>query len=179
MRTPNWCLRLLIPLLVLSQVGVVRTAGGAPVLITPKEQGEGNVREYFSSNREKRFLIRIHIWGDVGSAGVYYIPDNTTLLDAVGYAGGASGVLKDTEITVSRVFESKEGKSKASEQVVRLEGDELVQRLDYRDMVLRNGDVIHLDSPPKVDNFMRTLSVVSTVLGILTASIGIYLATKK
>jgi len=179
MKTPLWLVRLLVPMLIVSHVGGLTYARAAAVLITPKESGEGNVREFFSSNRDKRFLIRVHVWGDVGLAGVYYIPDNTTLLDVLGYAGGATGVLKNTQISVSRIFESRDPKTKPTESLVQLEGEELVRRTDYRDMVLRNGDVIHLDSPPKSDNFIRTLSIVSTVLGILTAGIGIYLVTKK
>jgi hypothetical protein len=176
MKTPTWLVRLLVPVLIFSQIGVTRSAFAAPGLMTPKEQGEGNVREYFSSNREKRFLIRIHIWGDVGLPGVYYLPDNTTLLDALGYAGGGTGVLKKTEIALSRLIDKG---AKGKDQTVHIDGDELVERVDYRDMVLRNGDVIHLDSPPKVDNFVRTLSIVSTGLGIITAVIGVYLVTKR
>ncbi len=179
MKTPIWLVRVLVPMLIVSHLSAIDYAYAAPVLITPKEQGEGNVREFFSSNREKRFLIRVHVWGDVGLAGVYYIPDNTTLLDVLGYAGGATGVLQNTQISLSRVFETRDPKTKPTEQLVQLEGGELVRRVDYRDMTLRNGDVIHLDSPPKADTFMRTLSIVSTFLGILTAGIGIYLVTKK
>jgi hypothetical protein len=154
-------------------------AAATPTLLTPRESGEGNVREFFSSNREKRFLIRVHVWGDVGLSGVYYVPDNTTLLDALGYAGGATGVLSKSEIALSRMVDRKDGKGASPPQTVRIEGSELVERVDYRDMVLRNGDVIHLDSPQKTDNFMRTLSIISTGLGILTAVLGIYLVTKK
>jgi hypothetical protein len=171
--------RALVLALIVCHLAGVQYALGSPILLTPKEQGEGNVREFFSSNREKRFLIRIHVWGDVGLAGVYYVPDNTTLLDALGYAGGATGVLRKTDISLSRVFDRKESKSAGNEQTVKLDGGELVERLDYRDMVLRNGDVIHLDSPPKADNFLRTIGIISTGLSILTAVLGIYLVTKR
>ncbi len=182
MKTPRWLVQSLVPLLIVSHTGALRYAHGAPVLITPKEQGEGNVREFFSSNREKRFLIRVHIWGDVSAPGVYYLPDNATLLDALGYSGGSTGVLSKTEISLSRIYdtrESKDAKIAANQKTVRIDGEELVEQVSYRDMVLRNGDVIHLDSPPKVDTFMRTLSIFSTFLGIITATISVYLVTKK
>lgn len=179
MNTSLWFRRTLVLSLIVCHLAAVEAARAAPVLMTPREQGEGNVREYFSSNREKRFLIRIHLWGDVGLAGVYYIPDNTTLLDAIGYAGGTTGVLSKSLIALNRVFERKDVKVAANQQTVRLDGTELMERVDYRDMVLRNGDVIHIDSPPKADNFMRTLGIVSTGLSIITAVIGVYLVTKR
>jgi hypothetical protein len=178
MKKPTWFSRVLVLTLIASHLGALEYVHGAPVLLNPKEQGEGNVREFFSSNRDKRFLIRIHLWGDVGLAGVYYLPDNTTLLDALGYAGGGTGVLAKTEISLSRVVESKQDKAVRTEQTVKIGGDELIEKVDYRDMVLRNGDVIHLDSPPKTDHFMRALGIISTLLGITSTIIGVYLVTK-
>lgn len=176
----NRALRLfLVVSCLVSHLCAVQSALAAPLLLTPKEGNEGNVKEFFSSNRDKRFLVRIHIWGDVPAPGVYYLPDNTTLLDALGYAGGATGVLSKTEIALSRMIERKEKGGSPQQQTVKLGGDELVDRPDYRDMVLRNGDVVHLDSPAKVDSFFRALTVTSTILGIVTAVLTIYLVTKK
>ncbi len=132
-------------------------------------------REYYSSNKDNRFLIKVHLWGDIPLSGIHNVPDNTTLLDLIGYAGGPTGYLAESTITVTRVAKEKD----SYPQSVKVEGKELVSNNTYRNMPLKAGDVIYMEAPPKSDTLIRNLTIIGAVLGIITASAAVYLVAKK
>lgn len=136
-----------------------------------------SVREFYSSNRENRFLIKIHVWGDSPQTGIYYIPDNSTMMDIVGLTGGPMGIFERTVITVTPTQAAPSKKERPS--IVKIEGREILDNAEFRTLPLHNGDVVHFDSPAKTDNLLRTLGIVSSILGVITAGASIYLITKK
>jgi hypothetical protein len=140
-------------------------------------------REYFSTNRENRFLIKVHVWGDVWLSGIHNVPDNSTLLDVLGFAGGPTGYLADSNITVTRAgmdkAKPKERERDPYPQTVKFEAKELVTNSSYRNMPLKDGDVIYLEAPPKVDTLSRNLTIVATVFSILATAGAVYLIAKQ
>lgn len=138
----------------------------------------GTVREYYSSNKDNRFLIRVHFWGDIGLSGIHYIPDDSTALDALSFAGGPVGQLGDTLLTIHRLAKGKDAKVSDSQEI-NIPGNALVSDPIYSNFHLQSGDVLYLESPPKADNFMRNLALVSSVLGVITAGATVYLLATK
>jgi hypothetical protein len=131
----------------------------------------GNVKEFYSSNRDNRLLVRIHMLGDT-SSGIYYVPDNSTLLDVFGYAGGQQGVFADTKMLIYRVTNNKNKRPEETE--TKVTGRDLLTEAALRNYRVQNGDVIFVDSPPKSDTLLRTLTIVSSILGIISGSAAIY-----
>lgn len=140
----------------------------------PRNQDEGNVREFFASNRQKRFLMKVHVWGDVPQAGVYYVPDNATLLDVLGYAGGPLGLISSSDVTLNRM----DAKSKVMESNT-FPGADLVMRPELRKDLAREGDVVFVDSPERTDQTGRILQIISVTAGILAAGAAIYSTTRN
>ena len=134
----------------------------------------GTAREYYSSNRDRRFLVRIQVWGDTPLSGIHYVPDNSTLLDVVGLAGGPSGNFDNSTITLMR----GEGE-KNTAPTISILGKELVTTGKYRDMKINNGDVIHLEAGQKSDTFMRTLTITSSILALIGTAATLYLIGRK
>lgn len=161
--------------------------GGYSLLDSPSSGGSDGQygphvdREFFSTNKENRFLIKVHVWGDTGLAGIHHIPDNSTLLDVMGFAGGPTGYLDETTITLTRTVKEKDkDKNKETErdETFRMGGKELLANASYRNMPLANGDVIYLEAPPKVDQLTRNLTIVSTIFSILATAGAVYLIAK-
>src|SRR5580704_1805588 len=100
MPSPSFA-RSFVALLTLAAFGLSATIAEGAGLASGLTPDLGSVREFYSSNHENRMLIRVQFWGDIGLAGIHYIPDNTTVLDLVGYAGGPGGVLEKSTITVN------------------------------------------------------------------------------
>lgn len=168
--------KILIAALVLLQV-TPRTAFGSEASpgFSLLQKHPANVREFFSFNKDNRFVIRVHVWGDVPGSGIYYIPDNAKLLDVMGYAGGPMGVLKDSDVTIYRTAARDD---KESRDPIEVSGSELLSD-SYRDMPLRDGDVIHWTVPPKVDHTMRTLTIISLVVGFISTTALVYMAVRN
>jgi hypothetical protein len=137
----------------------------------------GNVREFFSWNKDNRFVIRIHVWGDISLSGIHYVPDNSTLLDVVGYAGGPTGLLAGSKITINRFSNTKDRKPEELE--IQIDGKRMVSETKFRNYPVQDGDVIYLESPPKADNFMRNLAIISTVLGIISTSATLFILARQ
>ncbi len=137
------------------------------------EDVAGNVREYYSSNWQNRFRIRIQLWGDVPLSGTHYVEDKATLLELLGYAGGTTGVLSKTDISVVRLTQNSAEKINIRPDTIRIRGTDLMSG-KFRDFQLAQGDMIYVDSTPKTDTFLRVLTVTSSILGIVASSIALY-----
>ncbi len=151
------------------------TVYGAGVSLLP--QGTGNVREFYSSNPENRLSVRVHVWGDVGGTGIYYVPDNTTILDLMGYAGGPAGVLPKADINLTRINAGPDRPTRPY-QTIRFNAEELI-REDFRNLRVASGDVVYVEGVPKTDNLLRTLSIIGAVTGIISTSLTLYLILRK
>lgn len=134
---------------------------------------QGNEREFFATNSENRFLLKVHVLGDVPLSGVHHVPENSSLLDVISYAGGPQGGLREATITLNRA--STDGKESVE---VKMTGESLVRNGEFRNMPLTNGDVIYLDVP-KTDQTVRTLTIVSIVVGIVSTSATLYLLSTR
>jgi len=136
-----------------------------------------SVREFYSTNRENRFLIKVHIWGDASQTGVYFVPDNTTMMDIMSLTGGPMGVFDKTVISLTATQPNPPKKERVTN--LRIDGRDILEKAEYRNFVLQNGDVIHIDSPAASDTFMKSIGIISSVLGLVTTGLSIYLVTKS
>lgn len=59
--------------------------------------------EYYTTDAEAGVLARVNIWGDVARPGVYYIPVESSLVEAVSMAGGPTPTAKLDGVRVQRV----------------------------------------------------------------------------
>ena len=136
----------------------------------------GTAREYYTSNKDNRFLIKVQVWGDSPLPGIHYIPDNTTLLELLGYAGGVGGSdYASSKITLAHTsLTANDGPSE-----MRVSGDDLFKKPDVRNTRLKNGDVIHIEAGGKSDTFMKTVGVISAILSVVAAAAALYLVAKK
>ncbi len=137
-----------------------------------------SLREHYSSNRENRFLIKVQVWGDSPITGIFYLPDNATMMDLMGLTGGPSGSFDKTVISLTATQEASPVR-KDKPSLLTIEGREMIDRPDYRSFPLQNGDIIHFNSPPKTDNFLRFLSVYGSILGTITASLSLFLILRS
>lgn len=48
----------------------------------------GASEEKYYLGTEKELMVRVHIWGEVCTAGEYLVPDGSTVLDLISKAGG-------------------------------------------------------------------------------------------
>ena len=127
--------------------------------------------EYYSSNKENRFLIRVMLLGEVGATGIHYVPDNTTLLDLVALAGGPQSYLDETKIAVHHA------PTKIQVQLpppFEVRADELITNPKYFSFPLANGDTITISGPPKADPFLKTLNLIGAVVGTISGLATIY-----
>jgi len=69
----------------------------------PKQSGS----IYYSKGSKEKALIAVNFWGEVGHAGLYYIPIDTNLVRGLSLAGGSSGNANTNSIYVTRREESE------------------------------------------------------------------------
>ena len=154
----------------------------APVAMSQEESFSANtirssLSEHYSSNRENRFLIKVQVWGDSSSTGIFYLPDNATIMDLVGLTGGPKNGIDRTVISLTAT-QPPTAARKDKPSLLKIEGREIIERADYRTFPLQNGDVIHIDSPADKDTFMRTLGIIGAILGTVSASLSLYLVLR-
>jgi hypothetical protein len=58
--------------------------------------------EYVHGQKQGKILIRVLVFGSVGSQGIHYVPEGTDLLFAILYAGGYTDSSKLSGITIRR-----------------------------------------------------------------------------
>jgi len=59
--------------------------------------------EYFNSNKDQRFTIRVNFVGGVQNPGIYHLPDTTNLVEALSLAGGTINDADLSKVYVKRM----------------------------------------------------------------------------
>lgn len=155
------------------------------VINSQDKERVGNLQTYsqqgglFNYGDKEKVNIEVSIWGFVKYPGKYIVPQGSSLVDLISYAGGP---LIDAKLEEIRFFRPKN-------DTLHVTADEMI-KIDYNDifwsdkvsssknrnMVLRPGDILVFPGEPKLffkDNFAIVLSVASVLisLAILVVSI--------
>ncbi|MBI4405892.1 MAG: hypothetical protein HY537_17165 [Deltaproteobacteria bacterium] len=150
----------------------------ATLALKDKTEFGSNVREYFTSNPDGRFLVRVQLWGDIPLSGTHYVPDNTSLLDLIGYAGGTSGNFSNSKIFVRRI-QGEKNQLFDTPSVTEIQGRNLLELGQMEKFRLKNGDIVVVETDKPSTTFMGTLTTVMTVTGAVTSFITLYLLAKS
>jgi hypothetical protein len=127
--------------------------GGEEVVPTgPISPKSGN--EYFSSNPNYKILMPVHVWGEVNSPGIHYLPVGTSMSLAISAAGGP--------------------KADASLPDIRLNRGDTSRDIDLYDLgpktALQQNDSIIVRTSAKKD-LPLIFSTISTVISIITLTV--------
>lgn len=141
---------------------------------TPGEdQAMAAAREYYSSNPNRRLLVKVQVWGDVPLSGVHHVPDTTTLIELVGYAGGPGGELAKIRLTLRHAADA--GRAQVEDDAVKdLPGDELLTNAALARRTVKEGDVLYVRSDRSDETFMQHLSIVSTIVSIVASAVVVF-----
>jgi hypothetical protein len=157
----------------------------AGVINSQDKERVGNLQTYsqqgglFNYGDKEKVNIEVSIWGFVKYPGKYIVPQGSSLVDLISYAGGP---LIDAKLEDIRLFRPKN-------DTLNVTADEMI-KIDYNDIFwsdkvtsgrnrnlsLKPGDIVVFPGEPKLffkDNFAIVLSVASVLisLAILVVSI--------
>ena len=119
--------------------------------------------EFTTSNSKQRLLVKVQIWGDVNSPGVYYVPDITSLIELISLAGGPVGSIDDLEVKASRKILGKKALSET------FEGEEFLTSVKAGKWVMQPDDVVYVQAQGSTEGLLKTLSIVSAITGTITS----------
>lgn len=129
-----------------------------------QEGGLKGSSEYFSANRTGRLLIDVQVWGDIALPGIHHIPDTTSIVELLGFVGGAKGDLKDAKLRIRQ--KSKEGKGY---QTIEFAGEELLDNKKAAETLLQSGDIIYVEAKSSEDKFMNRVNIITAVASLITS----------
>lgn len=106
--------------------------------ILPQKGSRQGSSEFYSSNPSNKLMFPVHVFGDIGRPGLYYVPLGSTLMDAISMAGGPGANALTSEIRIRSIGENQK------EREVSLFGKD-------GNMPLNSKDVIVVDRSIKAD----------------------------
>lgn len=126
---------------------------------------------YNFSDKDK-VNIEVSVWGYVKLPGKYIIPEGSTIVDLISFAGGPTNEANLDDI---RLFRAKNDTLKINrDELIKLDFNDLFWEKDIksgvsRNIVIKPGDVLVFPGSPKYyfrDNLTLILSITSTMLSI-------------
>lgn len=127
--------------------------------------GKRSQSEYFNTNLDSRLTVKVQIVGGVGSPGVYHLPDNSTLLEALSLAGGATNNADLSKVYVRRMV-GNETKS------FQYDLPSLMKDTSKPLPTISNRDTILIE--PQSTQASTTLAMVATIMGIISSGLLAY-----
>lgn len=115
---------------------------------------------YYSTPVKNKMLIPTHIWGEVEKSGLHFIPNDTSLIKALSFAGGITDESRQDNVKVTR-FEN--GKTKNFQFDVESGGDETAHRF-----ILRPGDTIFVSRERFYENRNYYTSLVGVAVSLFS-----------
>jgi NADH:ubiquinone oxidoreductase subunit F (NADH-binding) len=116
--------------------------------------------EYLSGVQYRDSLIKVKLVGEVQKPGVHIVPTKTTFSSLLSYAGGPTDKANIKKIILKR-------KTKKGIRNINLNFEQYMQS-NKKDVTLKSNDLIYVtkEKPFITD---RTLSIISTTLGIIVS----------
>lgn len=147
-------------------------------MTTPStKEGVGNIgrgSEYISGYYKGAVLMPVRLWGAVRQTGLHQIPTGTDLLQLLSLAGGPNVDAKLDDVTIRRF-------NKDGAKIIKVDLMELIDSKTAKIQELEANDIVILPATQPVisGNTVAIIGVVSSVLGIVSASILVANALKK
>lgn len=126
--------------------------------------GSGNV--FITGQSPGAVLMRVNLWGDVSKSGIHYIPPRTDFITLLSYAGGPGPTANLEECYIKR-------QTKDSEVIIPVNIKDIVKGDNAHNPTIEPNDVVVIPTvePVVSDNSLKTLTVISTVLSVVLASL--------
>ena len=109
---------------------------------------------YYSPSVKGKVLIPIHFWGQIGKAGLHFMPVDTTLINGISMAGGPAGTAAMDGISLTRYKGDSYDHFKFD---LTKGGDKKLH-----DFKLRPGDTVFIER----DDFQQNRSYYTSLVGI-------------
>ena len=138
-------------------------------LMEDRRNVERGQSEYFNRNKDQRLEVKVNLIGGVAAPGIYHLPDNTTLLDAISLAGGAVANADLSDVYVKRY-------TAAGFETFHYDLNEIVANREAKFPPLTDRDTILVKTSNSSQTLAIVLSVIGTAVGVFTAG---YLVTRK
>lgn len=117
--------------------------------------------EYVHGAGYGKILMRVMMFGAIGSQGVHYMPEGTDLLFAMLFAGGYSEQSKIDKITIRRRGQAEQ---------IKVDLEDLLETGD-KIPKLADGDIVTIPF-----NWRKDVSTISMITGFITAMTGFALS---
>ncbi len=158
--------------LLLFTVGLFAQESNLRVGSSPKYNAtQGAYYDYSDPNAVN---MKISVWGFVRFAGRYSLPLNSSLIEAISYAGGPHDDALLEDVRILRM------KPDSTQEVIKVDYNQLLHESavakSIKDVQLRPGDVVLVPGEPRFyfkDYFSITLSIVSTLISLTILIISI------
>jgi polysaccharide export outer membrane protein len=101
--------------------------------------------------------IRIQVWGEVRSPGIYYVTPSTTIVEAISFAGGPTTRSDLSTVKLVRAIKEK--------QVAYFNVNDYLNAKKKNPPILESGDLVYVNQSfsSKVWDFTKFLGVVGAV----------------
>jgi protein involved in polysaccharide export with SLBB domain len=101
--------------------------------------------------------IRIQVWGEVRSPGIYYVTPSTTIVEAISFAGGPNSRSDLSSVKLVRAIKEK--------QVAYFNVNDYLNGKKKNPPILESGDLVYVNQSfsSKVWDFTKFLGVVGAV----------------
>jgi hypothetical protein len=134
---------------------------------------------FYNYSEKDKVNIEVSVWGYVKFPGKYIIPQGSTLVDLISYAGGP---VVDAKLENIRLFRPKNDTLNVTkDEVMKFDYNDIfwaekVSQNDKRNIVLKPNDILVFPGEPRMffkDNFSIVVSIASVLisLAILVVSI--------
>lgn len=122
---------------------------------------------YYDLSDPNSVNMKISVWGYAKLPGRYMLPINTTVMEAISYAGGPDADALTEDVRILRTG------ADSVQQVIKFDYNQLLHEASItktvKDLRLQPGDVILLPGEPRFyfrDYIATTISVVSTLISL-------------
>jgi DNA uptake protein ComE-like DNA-binding protein len=128
--------------------------------------------EYFNTNKDARFEVKVNMVGGVQLPGVYHLPDNTNLLEAIALAGGTV-----PNADLSNVY-IKRQEPNGTFETFHYDVGKMVADKDVHLPPIGDHDTVLVETSNANQNWVLALSILSAALGVLATGYVFYQSTK-
>ncbi len=122
---------------------------------------------YYDFSDPNAVNMKISVWGYARNPGRYILPVNTSVLEAISYAGGPNDDALLEDVRIMRL------KSDSTQEIIKFDYNQLLHEQSIskavKDTKLQPGDVLLLPGEPRFyfkDYISITVSVVSTLISL-------------
>jgi DNA uptake protein ComE-like DNA-binding protein len=141
-------------------------------LLEDRKNIQRSQAEYFNTNKDQRFEVKVNMVGGVQMPGVYHLPDNTNLLEAIALAGGTVNNADLTNVYIKRPT------TNGNFETYHYDLSKMVADKEVHLPPIGDHDTVLVETSNSSQNWVLALSILSAALGVLATGYVFYEATK-